>query len=389
MKLRFFFPLGCILFVFSGLMTSCGEQPSMHEHVVTPSKPAGEKPAAAPEKPPAEKSAAKPEASAVVTANKEPAAAPEQPSAEKPAAKPEASTVVSENKEPAAAPEKPSGEKSITTPEASEAVAAKGDPVVPFEKKSSYDRVAKSYAERVKAVAKQSVPKRQAADMPVVEVTIKQGTAFEYGTDMGGPEQEARIKHPGKHYQDSYIKRDATTSFEAVYIYRPKPDYVGKDFSQLVYSEHQRGSGPDDPGKTTETLQVINITVVEKLPREEEKSAVKLAPAKPDAGKTVFKYPVIIKATVKNSEEYEYRTGFGGDEQGASIRVQADHFEKSEIIRNPSTGFEPVYKYKPKGDYVGKDSIELELVDHELGSGPDDPGKTTKTRVVINFTVVK
>ena len=34
----------------------------------------------------------------------------------------------------------------------------------------------------------------------------------------------------------------------------------------------------------------------------------------------------------------------------------------------------------PKGDYVGKDSVELEMVDHEIGSGPDDPGKTTKTR---------
>ena len=113
------------------------------------------------------------------------------------------------------------------------------------------------------------------------------------------------------------------------------------------------------------------------------------APEKPNVGKTVFKYPVTIKATVKNSEEYEYRTGFGGDEQGASIKVQAGHFEKSEIVRDESTGFEPVYKYKPKGDYVGKDSVELELVDHEIGSGPDDPGKTTKTRVVINFTIAE
>ena len=114
-----------------------------------------------------------------------------------------------------------------------------------------------------------------------------------------------------------------------------------------------------------------------------EKKEPPAEPAKPEADK-----PKTIEATVKNSQEYEYRTGFGGDEQGASIKVQAGHFEKSEIIRNASTGFEPVYKYKPNGDYVGKDSVELELVDHEIGSGPDDPGKTTKTRVVINFTVV-
>ena len=114
-----------------------------------------------------------------------------------------------------------------------------------------------------------------------------------------------------------------------------------------------------------------------------EKKEPSAEPAKPETDK-----PKTIEATVKNSEEYEYRTGFGGDEQGASIKVQAGHFEKSEMVRNASTGFEPVYKYKPKGDYAGKDSVELELVDHEIGSGPDDPGKTTKTRVVINFTVV-
>ena len=119
-----------------------------------------------------------------------------------------------------------------------------------------------------------------------------------------------------------------------------------------------------------------------------EKKEPPAEPVKPESEKPADK-PKTIEATVKNSEEYEYRTGFGGDEQGASIKVQAGHFEKSEIIRNPGTGFEPVYKYKPKGDYVGKDSVELEMVDHELGSGPDDPGKTTKTRVVIHFTVVK
>lgn len=129
----------------------------------------------------------------------------------------------------------------------------------------------------------------------------------------------------------------------------------------------------------------------EKPPASEavaEKKEPAAESATPPAKKPADK-PKTIEATVRNSEEYEYRTGFGGDEQGASIKVQAGHFEKSEIIRNPSTGFEPVYKYKAKGDYVGKDSVELEMVDHEIGSGPDDPGKTTKTRVVINFTVVK
>jgi hypothetical protein len=139
---------------------------------------------------------------------------------------------------------------------------------------------------------------------------------------------------------------------------------------------------PDEPEKEK---PVSNPAASEPVAEKKESAA---EPAKPEAEKPADT-PKTIEATVKNSQEYEYRTGFGGDEQGASIKVQAGHFEKSEIIRNPSTGFEPVYKYKPKGDYVGKDSVELEMVDHEIGSGPDDPGKTTKTRVVINFTVVK
>ncbi len=141
--------------------------------------------------------------------------------------------------------------------------------------------------------------------------------------------------------------------------------------------EQEAVTTPDEPEKEKPASKpAVSEPVAEKKEPPAE-------PAKPEADK-----PKILEATVKNSEEYEYRTGFGGDEQGASIKVQAGHFEKSEMVRNASTGFEPVYKYKPRGDYVGKDSVELELVDHEIGSGPDDPGKTTKTRVVINFTVV-
>ena len=257
-----------------------------------------------------------------------------------------------------------------------------------------------------KREAEKNAPKPKiirAEDLPVVEVTIKQGTYLEYGTDMGGDEQGAIVKIQARHSLNSHIRRDQGTGFETVYKYRSKADYVGKDSVRLEYSDHQPGSGPGDPGRTTKTYQVINITVVKELPAEEEKPAEKPvanetvgekkepapSPVNSKSEKVVYGYPKTIKPTVKNSEEYQYRTGFGGDEQGASIKVQAGHFEKSEIVRDASTGFEPVYKYKPKGGYVGKDSVELELVEHEIGSGPDDSGKTTKTRVVINFMVVE
>lgn len=236
MKTLFSLSFCCFLFVLSGLMTSCGKPTSKQEPAAIPAKPAVETPVEASGEPKGEKPVAKPEASAAAAPKKEPVAAPTKPEAEKPVEQPVAS-------KPVVVPEKTQTEKPDAEPETSAAVAAKKEPIA--------------------------------------------------------------------------------------------------------------------------------------------------EPKKPNVGKTVFKYPVTIKATVKNSEAYEYRTGFGGDEQGASIKVQAGHFEKSEIVRDASTSFEPVYKYKPKGDYVGKDAVELWLVDHEIGSGPDDPGKTTKTRVVINFTITE
>ena len=64
-----------------------------------------------------------------------------------------------------------------------------------------------------------------------------------------------------KYANNSHIRRDKTTNLEAVYRYRSKPSYLGEDSVELEYSDHQIGSGPDDPGTTTITRQVINITV--------------------------------------------------------------------------------------------------------------------------------
>ena len=94
-----------------------------------------------------------------------------------------------------------------------------------------------------------------------------------------------------------------------------------------------------------------------------------------------------IQVTINNREEYEYRTGMGGDEQGARVRKGPAHAVKSEIVRDLSTNFEPVYRYRPESGYVGTDQVEITLVDIEIGSGPDDT-KTTETRVVIELEIV-
>jgi len=243
MKPLFFLPFCCVLFVLSGLMTSCVE-------------PAVEKPAE------------KPEASAAVAETKEPTAASEEPQGEKPVAKPETSAVVAAKEEPAASSAKPQVEKPTEKPEASKPAEAPD--------KAQLEQAAKAIAEvarREAEVARREAEKKnapkpkivQAADLPVVEVTAKRYEWFKYNTGIGGDEQGVRIKIQTKHAnggtQDSQILRDKTTGFEAVYRYRSQPNYVGKDSVELEYSDHELGSSPDDPGTTTITRQVINITV--------------------------------------------------------------------------------------------------------------------------------
>jgi len=249
MKPLFFLPFCCVLFVLSGLMTSCVE-------------PAVEKPSE------------KPEASATVAAKKESAAAPAKPQTEKPAEKPEASAAVAAKEEPAVAPVKPQVEKPAEKPEASKPAAAPD--------KAQLEQAGKAIAEvarREAEVARREAEKKnapkpkivQAVDLPVVEVTAKQGTNFDYNTGMGGDEQGAIIKVHPKHSDSSKIWRPKSlselllikaSSFAPIYRYRSKPDYIGEDSVELEYSDHELGSGPDDPGTTTITRQVINITVV-------------------------------------------------------------------------------------------------------------------------------
>ena len=242
MKPLFFLPFCCVLFVLSGLMTSCVE-------------PAVEKPAE------------KPEASAAVAETKEPTAASEEPQGEKPVAKPETSAVVAAKEEPAASSAKPQVEKPTEKPEASKPAEAPD--------KAQLEQAAKAIAEVARREAeKKNAPKPkivQAVDLPVVEVTAKQGTNFDYNTGMGGDEQGAIIKVHPKHSDSSKIWRPKSlselllikaSSFAPIYRYRSKPDYIGEDSVELEYSDHELGSGPDDPGTTTITRQVINITVV-------------------------------------------------------------------------------------------------------------------------------
>ena len=221
MKRLFCLPICCFFFFLAGNMTGCGSPASNQQPAVskTPVKPAE-----------------KPEASKPVVTQKESVTAPEKIQAEKPAEKPEASKAVGAKKE---ASEPPSEDQ---LKEAAKALT-----------EAAKDGVVKKNAPKPKVV--------QSDKLPVVELTVKQHKWVDYKTGMSGDEQGVTFMVYSKHQQNCSIVRDKTTGFEAVFRYRSKSDYVGKDSVELEYIDHQPGSGPDDPGTTTKTRQVINITV--------------------------------------------------------------------------------------------------------------------------------
>ena len=90
----------------------------------------------------------------------------------------------------------------------------------------------------------------------------------------------------------------------------------------------------------------------------------------------------VSNVTLKNTESYS-RTFVSGDEEGASIIVQAEHFEKSELVRDESTNMNVEYRYKPTTDFVGNDYVVLEVYYNKTGEN----SSAYTERVRINFTI--
>lgn len=86
--------------------------------------------------------------------------------------------------------------------------------------------------------------------------------------------------------------------------------------------------------------------------------------------------------SLKNTEVYN-RTFVLGDEEGASISVQAQHYETSELIRNESTNMNVEYRYKPTSGFVGNDFVILEIYYNKAGEHSSAYTEIEK----INFTI--
>jgi hypothetical protein len=72
-----------------------------------------------------------------------------------------------------------------------------------------------------------------------------------------------------------------------------------------------------------------------------------------------------------------------GDEEGASIAVQAQHYEKSELVRDESTNINVEYRYKPTSDFVGNDYVIINVYYNKTGENSFAYTETER----INFTI--
>lgn len=88
-----------------------------------------------------------------------------------------------------------------------------------------------------------------------------------------------------------------------------------------------------------------------------------------------------IAVALQNTEIYEYRT-VGGDEEGASIATQAQHYRVSEIRRDSTTNWAATYVYQSAAGFVGSDVVLLEITTNAAGAGP-----STVNRVAIHFQI--
>jgi hypothetical protein len=92
----------------------------------------------------------------------------------------------------------------------------------------------------------------------------------------------------------------------------------------------------------------------------------------------------VISVTITDQDIFEYKTGIGGDEEGAVITVQAQHYEISEIVRNSETNFEAVYRYKAKIGFKGSDYVEIETRTGSDGASPPPEINTIGINIVVN-----
>lgn len=92
----------------------------------------------------------------------------------------------------------------------------------------------------------------------------------------------------------------------------------------------------------------------------------------------------IKKVSISSSEFFEYQTGVSGDEELASIVQQPDHYEISTMVRDSTTDWEAVYRYKPESGFKGTDYVEIKLATGSDGASPNTNINLIKIEITVN-----
>ncbi len=69
----------------------------------------------------------------------------------------------------------------------------------------------------------------------------------------------------------------------------------------------------------------------------------------------------IKHVSVTSSEVFNFQTGISGDEELAEIIQQPKNYSISSIVRDSTTNWEAVYRYKPESTFQGTVYVELKL----------------------------
>ncbi len=91
-----------------------------------------------------------------------------------------------------------------------------------------------------------------------------------------------------------------------------------------------------------------------------------------------------VEINLNINQTYEKNLGSIGDEQALEIVKQAQNSEISEIIWNKKT-YEHIFRYKPMNNYIGKDTVVIELSEYSY----DSEKVVLRARYTFNFHIKK
>ncbi len=89
-----------------------------------------------------------------------------------------------------------------------------------------------------------------------------------------------------------------------------------------------------------------------------------------------------VKVSLQNGKMYQYPT-VSGDEDGARIALQPQHYMISEIRRNAETNWVATFVYQPTAGFVGSDYAEIEVL-----TGSDGASAPTNIKKVAFYFAI-